>query len=115
MKVMRIGIMSQDRIRERLLKIAKGDLKPKRTDPKVWFTSMRTLAKVLSDYNRQLLEIIRAVRPVSVEELAELTGRNQSQLTRTLNVMAQYELVHMVRQNQLVRPVVLLERFLISV
>lgn len=49
-----IGIMPQVKIRERLLAIARGELKPKAGDPKIWFTSMRSLAEVLSDENRAL-------------------------------------------------------------
>ena len=40
MKVIKIGIASQEKIRERVLLIAKGELKPKASDPKIWFTSI---------------------------------------------------------------------------
>jgi len=60
MKIIKIGIASQKDIRDRILAIAKGDLKPKAGDPKIWFTSMRSLAQVLSDENRALLHVIRA-------------------------------------------------------
>jgi len=49
MKVIKIGIAPQEKIRERVLAIAKGELKPKASDPKIWFTSMRSLSQVLSD------------------------------------------------------------------
>lgn len=52
MKKIAIGIMSQEKIRERMLAIAKGDYKPKPGEPKIWFTSMKSLAEVLSDENR---------------------------------------------------------------
>ena len=42
MKVIKIGIASQKDIRARVLAIAKGELKPKVNDPKIWFTSMRS-------------------------------------------------------------------------
>jgi len=44
MKVIKIGIASQEKIRERVLAIAKGEFKPKPSDPKIWFTSMRSLS-----------------------------------------------------------------------
>ncbi|MDP2380289.1 MAG: hypothetical protein Q8M35_07370, partial [Pseudohongiella sp.] len=53
-----IGIMSQEKIHERMLAIAKGKYKPKPGEPKIWFTSMKSLAKVLSDENRALLKTI---------------------------------------------------------
>ena len=59
MKSIVVGIMPQEKIRERLLAIARGELKPKASDPKIWFTSMRSLAEVLSDDNRALLKAIR--------------------------------------------------------
>ena len=40
--------------------IAKGDITPKASDPKIWFTSMRSLAQVLSDENRALRPIAEA-------------------------------------------------------
>ncbi len=54
-----IGILPQEKMRERVLAIAKGEYKPKPTEPKIWFTSMRSLAEVLSDDNRALLKIIQ--------------------------------------------------------
>ena len=47
MKKIVIGIMSQDKIRKRILDIARGDYKPKRNEPKVWFPSMKSVAEVL--------------------------------------------------------------------
>ena len=49
MKVIKIGIAPQEKIRERMLAIARGELKPKASDPKIWFTSMHSLSQVLSD------------------------------------------------------------------
>ena len=54
MKTLKIGIAPQEKIRERILGIARGKIKPKASDPKVWFTSMRSLSKFLSDENRAL-------------------------------------------------------------
>ena len=59
----KVGIASQEKIRERMLAIAKGEFKPKPSDPRIWFTSMRSLAQAVSDENRALLDLIRAVRP----------------------------------------------------
>jgi len=111
MKVIRIGIAPQDRIRERMLAIASGELKPKASDPKIWFTSMRSLSQVLSDENRALLEVIRTAKPESISELADLTGRKQGNLSRTLKTMSRYGLVKMVRVDRKVRPVADAERY----
>ena len=62
MKIFKVGIASQEKIRERMLAIAKGEYKPKLSDPKIWFTSMRSLSNVLSNENRALLDGIRTAR-----------------------------------------------------
>jgi predicted transcriptional regulator len=58
MKKAVIGIMPQARIRERALAIARGEHKPGRNEPKIWFPSMKSMAEVLSDNNRALLKMI---------------------------------------------------------
>ncbi len=74
MKTIVVGIMPQEKIRERVLAIARGDYKPKATEPKIWFTSMRSLAEVLSDDNRALLRVIQEAKPQSISSLADITG-----------------------------------------
>ena len=49
MKSIKIGIMPQEKIRERMLAIARGEYHPSPEEPKIWFTSMKSLAEVLSD------------------------------------------------------------------
>ena len=66
MKIIKIGIAPQAKIRARILAIAKGEFKPKPSDPKIWFTSMRSLSEVLSDENRALLDVIRTAKPASI-------------------------------------------------
>ena len=101
-----IGILPQDRIRARTLAIARGEYKPKPSEPKIWFTSMRSLAEVLSDENRALLKVIQEAQPQSITSLAEMTGRKASNLSRTLKTMSNYGLVEMRRDKNQVRPVV---------
>lgn len=104
MKAVAIGIMSRDRIRARLLSIARGDYAPSRGEPKIWFTSMKSLAEVLSDENRALLRVIRDANPDSISDLAAMTGRQPGNLSRTLKTMAHYGLVEMHRESRRVRP-----------
>jgi predicted transcriptional regulator len=101
-----IGIMPQEKIRERMLAIARGEYKPQADEPKIWFTSMKSLAEVLSDENRALLRTIRDAQPESLTGLANLTGRKPGNLSRTLKTMSHYGLVEMRRENRHVRPVV---------
>jgi predicted transcriptional regulator len=105
MKTIVVGILPQEKIRERMLSIACGDYKPKSTDPKIWFTSMRSLAEVLSDDNRALLKVIQDSKPQSISSLADITGRKPSNLSRTLKTMSNYGFVEMRRENRHVRPI----------
>jgi predicted transcriptional regulator len=105
MKTIVVGILPQEKIRERLLSIARGEYKPKATEPKIWFTSMRSLAEVLSDDNRALLKVIQQVKPHSIAFLADITGRKQGNLSRTLKTMANYGFVEMKRENKFMRPI----------
>jgi len=111
MKAIAIGIMPQEKIRERVLAIARGDYKPGPKEPKVWFTSMKSLAEVLSDDNRSLLHVIMETRPESISALAELTGRKSSNLSRTLKTMANYGLVELKRERNHVRPIAMATEF----
>ncbi len=106
MKPIVIGILPQDQIRQRVLAIASGDYKPGPNEPKVWFTSMRSLAEVLSDDNRALLRVIAESEPESISALAQITGRKPGNLSRTLKTMSNYGIVDLKRERNLVRPVV---------
>lgn len=68
MKTIKIGIASCKDMKVRTLAIARGKLKPKSGDPKVWLTSTEGFAKVLSNKNRTLLATIAARHPVSLQE-----------------------------------------------
>lgn len=98
MKKAVIGVATQEAIRDRALAIARGQRKPAAGEPKIWFTSMRSLAEVLSDDNRALLKLIREQKPESLNHLAELSGRAPSNLSRTLKTMEHYGLVELRQQ-----------------
>jgi predicted transcriptional regulator len=93
MKTLRVGIASYDEMKSRTLKIARGEIKTHADDPKVWFTSTESFAKVLSEKNRALLTEIARHPPVSLTELANKMGRQKSNLSRTLKTMERYGFV----------------------
>lgn len=97
MSTLKVGIASAQEMKERSLAIARGALRPGADEPKVWFTSPESFAKVLSNKNRALLEFIAATHPASLQELAEGTGRKPSNLSRTLKTMADYGFVRLHR------------------
>jgi predicted transcriptional regulator len=96
--ILRVGIAPYEAIRERTLSIARGDYKPAPSEPKIWFSSMESLAQVLSTRNKLLLELIAQTKPQSMTELAQLSGRHKSNLSRTLKTMEHYGLVKLSRQ-----------------
>ncbi len=97
MSTLKVGIASLDEMKERTLSIARGEIKPGPSDPKVWFTSTESFAKVLSNKNRALLELIVATRPESLHDLAARTGRAPGNLSRTLRTMERYGFVRLNR------------------
>jgi predicted transcriptional regulator len=83
--------------------------------PTVWFASWRQLAGVLSDENRALLRLMEERQPRTVMELAELSGRAASNLSRTLRNLEGYGLVKLHRSpdTRAVRPEALATEFLV--
>jgi predicted transcriptional regulator len=88
-----------DEFRAMTLAVAPGERKPDPDEPKIWveaveggeyaegavrFHSLEAGAKLLSAKNRELLRTIATRHPRSVRELAEMTGRAEQNLMRTL-------------------------------
>jgi len=92
-KTLTIGILSLAEYQARTLKIAKGQYKPIKGEPKVFFPSIKAVSQLLSEENQDLLRVIVATHPESVTDLARTTGRAQSNLTRTLKKLSNYGIV----------------------
>lgn len=97
MRTLRVGIASYEQMKARTIAIASGKYKPAAGEPKVWFASAESFARVLSDRNRALLGIIAESSPESLARLAELTGRKKPNLSRTLKTMERYGFVQLSR------------------
>lgn len=98
MKTLKVGILSYEDMKTRTMAIARGEYKPKRGEPKVFFPSFEALAGVLSEKNRALLQVILDCQPESMTDLARLSGRKTASLSRTLKSMARYGLVKLERK-----------------
>lgn len=109
-KVLKIGIAPYEEIKRRTLAIARGEYKPKKSEPRVWFSSIESLAQVLSTKNRLLLEIILENQPESITELAELSHRHKGNLSRTLRTMERYGIVELKKQSNQFVPKVCFNR-----
>lgn len=94
---LKVGIASYEDMKARTMAIARGTLHPSKDDPTVWFTSLESLAKVLSARNTALLEMIAEQKPASLTELEEMSGRAKSNLSRTLRTMERYGFVKLAK------------------
>jgi len=110
MTTLKVGIAGYDEMKARTMRIARGEEKPAADDPKVWFTSTESFAKVLSAGNRELLRVIAEKSPASLEELSEITGRAISNLSRTMKTMESYGLVRLEKEGRKVAPKVVHDR-----
>ena len=97
MTTLKVGIATYDEMKARTMAVARGARRVSRDEPKVWFTSTESFAKVLSAGNRELLRVIVERSPGSLDELARITGKAKSNLSRTLRTMAGYGLVRLER------------------
>lgn len=98
-RVLRIGIASREEIVARTMAIARGEYNGASDEPKVWFTSIESLAQVVSTKNKLLLGLIRQSKPASIKDLALLARRQPGNLSRTLHTMERYGLVK-IRQGE---------------
>lgn len=78
MKRTAIGIASQETIRARARAIARGEHRPASDEPKIWFTSMRSLTDACEPAddrreNRGLARLARLVRQCSGERRIKVT------------------------------------------
>ena len=97
MSTLKVGIASYEEMKALTMAVARGKRKLAPHEPRVWFPSTESFAKVLSAANRELLRLIAEKVPGSLDELAELSGRKKSNLSRTLKTMANYGLVRLER------------------
>jgi predicted transcriptional regulator len=93
MTTLKVGIASYEEMKACTMRIARGAHRVAPGEARVWFTSTESFAKVLSAGNRELLRIIAEKAPGSLDELAQITGRAKSNLSRTPKTMEGYGLV----------------------
>ena len=110
-KAMRVGIMSKEDFKNRTMLIARGEYTPQKNEPKIWFESVQSLAQVLSTQNQALLSTIIERKPASIKELAKYSGREVSNLSRTLHTMERYGIVELRKEDRSKRPIVKARKF----
>ena len=108
---MRIGIMSREGFQKYTMDIARGKKKPHANAPKIWFESVESMAQVLSTKNQELLKTIKEKKPRSLKELASTSGRQISNLSRTLKNMERYGIVELRKESGSIKPLVCVDTF----
>lgn len=94
-RTLTVGIASYEDMKERTMAIARGERRPAKDEPTIWFTSLESFAKILSARNQTLLELIADREPASLAELEVLSGRARSNLSRTLKTMERHGLIQL--------------------
>ena len=110
-KTLKVGIAPREAIARYTRDIVAGRRRRTVDDPDIWFTSVESFAKVLSERNRELLALIAERQPDSLDSLAAASGRAKSNLSRTLHTMARHGLVRLEKaEGRKLRPVVTFEK-----
>ena len=79
-----VKIQGHEALRKEMKAVARGETAASKNAGGISFDSVEALLRLLTPQNRALLAVIRDKKPQSIAELAELTGRAQPNLTRTL-------------------------------
>ena len=84
----KIGILSEELARKRMIRIAEGKVASKEHYPQFLFESLADLSLLLSNENVELLNLIAREKPNSLDDLAEISGRSIKDVTDTLEVLS---------------------------
>jgi len=110
-KTLYIGIAPRSYLKARTIAIARGE-RPLPDEPKHWVSSVEALGRILSAKNMLLLEMIRNSKPDSLAELASLSGRKSSNLSRTLKEMEKIGVIEFEKLSKIKKaPRVVYDRF----
>jgi predicted transcriptional regulator len=93
-------IQGHESLKRQMMEVARGERPAPKDAARPSFNSIEALTRLLTPENRVLLATIRDRKPRSISELAEMTGRAQPNLTRTL---AKLEAIGFVRMRLVAR------------
>ncbi len=107
--------MSHRVLKEEMKAVARGKIKAPSDAAAQSFNSVEALVRLLTPGNRYLLSVIRDRKPQSIAELAKLTNRAASNLTRTLAKLEGAGFVEMKTENRRKVPTVGIAKILIEI
>ncbi len=84
----KIGILSEELARKRMVRIAEGKVTSEEPYPQFLFESLAALSQLLSNENVELLNLIAREKPNSLDELAEMSGRSIKDVTDTFEALS---------------------------
>ena len=95
--------------------VARGEIPAPADAAETSVESVEALVRLLTPENRSLLQTIRDRKPQSIAELAEMTQRAPSNLSRTLSKLEAYGLLSMVNVDNRRVPTVRIEGFHVEI
>jgi len=101
---LKVGVASVAKQRAWTLAIASGKRKKQESDPTIWFPSFSAVARVLSDENLAILEVLKEQHPGTIEQLAAIMGKQPPNISRSLHLMEPYGLVRLEKNGRSVTP-----------
>ncbi len=108
-------IQSLRSLRDEMKAVARGEQAAPADAAMPSFNSVAAVVRLLTPENRALLAIIRDLKPKSVAELAEMSGRAQPNLTRTLAKMEAAGFVRMTAAGRSKAPSVTIKKIVVEI
>ncbi len=108
-------IQSLRSLRDEMKAVARGERTAPADAAMPSFNSVAAVVRLLTPENRALLAIIRDLKPKSVAELAEMSGRAQPNLTRTLAKMEAAGFVRMTAAGRSKAPSVTIKKIVVEI
>ena len=108
-------IQSLRSLRDEMKAVARGEQAAPADAAMPSFNSVEAVVRLLTPENRALLAIIRDLKPKSVAELAEMSGRAQPNLTRTLAKMEAAGFVRMTAAGRSKAPSVTVKKIVVEI
>jgi predicted transcriptional regulator len=108
-------VQSLARLEAEMRAVARGERGAPTDAAKPSFNSVEALIRLLTPENRRLLAVIRDKKPSSIADLAKLTGRAASNLTRTLGKLEAAGLVRMQGLDKRKMPVAMVKKLHVEI
>ncbi|WP_444533293.1 HVO_A0114 family putative DNA-binding protein [Vibrio parahaemolyticus] len=107
----KIGILSEELARKRMIRIVEGKVTHEEPSPLFLFESLAALKQLLSNENVELLNLIAREKPNSLYELAEKSGRSIKDVTDTFEALSSKGFAYIETKGGKSRPIALFTTF----